>query len=304
MLPVLRPTLVLCSVFALLISASPLAAPLSTTLATFDQDILDYIPPQSPDVDPGVHENWAERLRETYGLVREDGGVFNRADYWNVAIGFIVMEADLELVRLAFLRAAEVDPDGWRMYMEEFPHKFDQLLPAEYETFMAETSTGAGRSEAVKLTPADYARENGLDAGLIILVDAMDERDQRYRQNDDFLNDPDAIDSQGRLDRMNVGQVDSLRSAHGGYVGRSLVGERYEHVMWEVVQHSNIDMMEAYLPVCHRAVDEGEMPRALLKMLLDRVYANRTGRQIFGSQVGVDFVDAETKAQVKAQYGL
>jgi len=285
-------------------STSPQAAPFATTLATFDQDILDYIPPQSPDVDPGVHENWAERLRETYGLVREDGGAFNRADYWNVAIGFIVMEADLELVRLAFLRAAEIDPDGWRMYMEEFPHKFDQLLPEEYTAFMAGSSVGDGGEEVAELTPADYAGEHGLDAELINLMAALDERDQRYRMRDDFLDDPDATEAQRRLDQRNAGQVDSLRTAQGGYVGRSLVGQRYEHVMWEVVQHSNPDMMEAYLPICHRAVEDGEMPKALLKMLLDRVYALRTGKQIFGSQAGVDFVDASTKAQIKEQYGL
>lgn len=304
MLSVLRPTLVICSVLALLIPTSSLAAPVATTLATFDQDILDYIPPPSPDVDPTVHERWAERLRETYGLVREDDGVFNRADYWNVAIGFIAMEADLELVRMAFLRAAEVDPEGWHLYMEEFPHKFDQLLPEEYEAFMAGTSSQDSRSEVVKLSLADYARDHGLDAELVVLMDALDERDQQYRQNDDFLDDPDAMESQGRLDRMNAGQVDSLRGVHGGYVGRSLVGERYEHVMWEVVQHSNVDLMEAYLPVCHRAVEEDEMPKALLKMLLDRVYTIRTGKQVFGSQAGVDFVDAETKAQVKERYSL
>ena len=39
-------------------------------------------------------------------------------------------------------------------------------------------------------------------------------------------------------------------------------------------------------------------------MLLDRIYAKKTGLQIFGSQIGVQFSDDKTIEEVKLKCGL
>lgn len=85
-----------------------------------------------------------------------------------------------------------------------------------------------------------------------------------------------------------------------------MVGKRFDNVMWAVIQHSNPDMMEKYIPIVHKAVENNEIKQTPLKMLIDRFYGLKYGYQIFGSQNGFGFkmADNETRNKIIKQYDL
>lgn len=62
--------------------------------------------------------------------------------------------------------------------------------------------------------------------------------------------------------------------------------------------------MERYLPVPKRAVDERQLAEAPLRMLIDRVYTAETGRQVFGSEQGVELLSPAERERICAEYGI
>jgi len=76
--------------------------------------------------------------------------------------------------------------------------------------------------------------------------------------------------------------------------------------MWSVVQHSNPEMMKKFLPILKKAVAEGELPTAPLKMTIDRYYGLVYGYQVFGSQGGLDIelANEQKRREIARAYGI
>ncbi|MEL7340367.1 MAG: hypothetical protein AAGM67_07780, partial [Bacteroidota bacterium] len=144
-----------------------------------------------------------------------------------------------------------------------------------------------------------YAEEHQLDLALVQLVHQIAETDQTFREAADT-----DWSKQTPLDQRNLQLMDSLRNEYGGYVGKDLVGPKLSYVMWIVVQHSTVAKMQEYLPIVQQAVQEEQVGEVPLKMLLDRIYTNTHGYQIFGSQHGVDMGPEEFCEEIKTRYGL
>lgn len=86
--------------------------------------------------------------------------------------------------------------------------------------------------------------------------------------------------------------------------GRTLVGEKFQNVMWQVIQHSDLRYMEKYLPEIQKAVDRQEIKQGSLKYLLDRIASEKAGVQYFGSQVNVPFADKKVIDAIKKEYKI
>ena len=156
----------------------------------------------------------------------------------------------------------------------------------------------SGEGKNGKVAPAEYATAHGLDSKLIRQIAQIHEDDQRYRKN--------GYDAkrQTPLDRKNERRIEKLFEHYGKYLGTSLVGTRYNSVMWAVIQHSQPETMKKYLPVVHEAVREGELPAGPLRMLIDRIQTEETGKQVFGSQVGVPLLTEAERKRIAEEYGI
>lgn len=128
-------------------------------------------------------------------------------------------------------------------------------------------------------------------------------QDQKHRNSSSKKS---IVQQQKVLDQQNQLVIDSLYSIHKSYVGRSLVGEEFQYVMWSVIQHSTVEIMEKYLPIVHSAVQEKELDEGPFKMLLDRFYGLKYGYQIFGSQSGFGFklADDKTRQEIEKKYSI
>lgn len=261
---------------------------------------LDYYPPQKENVSDNNYEYGTAILKETYAQIRKNNGELHYVSYWNLAVAYMTLKHDdkefvinalkksrkLNLVNFSDIFADASDgTNNWEGYLtdEEFNALYNQSL-AVLEKGKSEMTTTTTETKANKLAH---------------IMQELEERDSRHRK---VLNKD--LEKQQELDRENINVIDSLYASYKTYIGKSLVGDKYAHVMWAVIQHSNIITMEKYLPEIHLAVKKNELNEGSLKLLIDRVYSEKYGCQIFGSQVGIEMASTEEIASVMNNYEI
>lgn len=90
-----------------------------------------------------------------------------------------------------------------------------------------------------------------------------------------------------RLDSVNLPKVEQILKQHG-YPGKRLVGEQQSVTAWLVIQHSPLAIQEKYLPLLQAATDRGDLAKANLALLIDRIRVFKGQKQLYGSQVKND----------------
>ena len=281
----------------LLVSSLAWAQTPHFTYSGFEDQFMDYEPGKRPGVSDKDYEFAQMVIRETKAAVTGDPEGFNIADYWNISTAFVRLnlpKADLQLVWQKVLAS-----DGHCEYLTELQQhtSLDQLFPEEYQQALLDCQDEGLSTTEEKFDLETYAQEKNLDLELLRMVHKIEENDQRFRSTDGGLSVQQQL-----LDRQNQQQIDALYQKHGTYLGRSLVGDRYAATMWQVIQHSNLDMMENYLPIIHKAVQQDELGVIPLKMLLDRIYTIKYDYQIFGSQQGIPLGSARVQEEVRRTY--
>jgi hypothetical protein len=262
------------------------------------EQVMAYRPIQRDSVTDARFEMATNILAETRQASQGDPRKLNAADYWNITSAFVMLDEPVENIGVAFEKAVSTDSATICDYIGAMgAASLERKIPELIIPFQVECSQPS--SSAAKFDPALYAHENGLDLGLVQTISEVLENDHRYRATT-----PVDWSLQRPLDLQNQALVRELYRAHGRYVGRDLVGRRFETAMWAVIQHSDPAMMEEYLPVVQQAVADGQLEATPFKMLIDRVHTIRHGTQVFGSQVGVPLADDQTRSAVKSQYRL
>ncbi len=145
----------------------------------------------------------------------------------------------------------------------------------------------------------DYITTNKYDRQLVYRLNDLLTKDQKFRKTLDGK----YLAEQHSTDAENIKEAESIMDKYG-YPGTSMVGEKFDYVIWIIIQHADLRYQEKYLPAIALTVEKGELNKIPLKMLLDRIYHRKTGVQIFGSQVGVPFADDKTIEEVKLKYKL
>lgn len=261
---------------------------------------IDYIPEQKTEVSDEAYRRWTSSLKNTYERIKSDSESIAYADHLNIATAFIQLKEPKQKVLDQFILAQKEDLESTA---EVFPMIYRSpesvagyLSELEYDSLLEKFATVMANKEEIETDPTEYAKENSLNIELVKLMAYLQEKDQEFRISD--------MSKQQLIDEDNIQIVDSLYDIHKKYIGSSLVGDEYRHSMWAVIQHSDLEHQEKYLPVVHQGVISGELPDAPLRMLIDRVYKKKYGYQIFGSQSGGELADDATIEKVKNEYGL
>ncbi len=271
------------------------------TNENFETEFFSYTP-TNVDQNISIKDfDWARFvISETQKQLDNDVKKYNVTHYWNIISAFEALDLDEEYLKMVFLKLAK--SKGSCAYITSFKDKveFDDTIPDLYNKYYDACRKDEIKEENFSLI--DYIRRNNLDSSLVKVIHQIDEDDQKYRSADDEgfrLKQP-------ILDEQNQILIDSLFVTYRRYLGESLVGEKYSHTMWSVIQHSNLKMMEKYLPIIGEAVDNNELEVTPFKMLIDRVYGLKYGYQVFGSQSGFGFemADDKTRQMVKSKYNI
>lgn len=85
-----------------------------------------------------------------------------------------------------------------------------------------------------------------------------------------------------QTDSCNLAEIKDILTKHG-WVGKRTVGNAC-NAIWIVIQHSDIDTQKWALPMLKSAADSGDISRASIAMLEDRILVNENLPQIYGTQ--------------------
>lgn len=278
----------------------------TTLKINFESQILNYKPVKKSNISEKNYKRAINILNQT--IIAVDGKVenFNVADYWNITVAFLLLNESKEKVEIAFIKGIKTDrkmmctytqllyDNGKRTY-----NRFFQIIPESFNKFIQSCEKF---SEDLN-DSNEYVEIKNSNTPLIELFDRIIKNDQKYRK-EGLKYYKQHLFEQQRLDSTNLKIIDSIYQKHHKYIGKSIVGEELQVVMWAVIQHSNIKKMKEYLPIIQKAVKEKELKIGPLKMLIDRIYHIEYGYQIFGSQGGVPIADDRIRLEVAKKYYL
>jgi hypothetical protein len=90
-----------------------------------------------------------------------------------------------------------------------------------------------------------------------------------------------------KTDSINQVKVKTILDKYG-WLGISKIGNQCSSTLYRVIQHSDLNMQEKYLPLIREAVKNKEAKPRDLATLEDRVALRQGKKQIYGTQVGQD----------------
>ena len=164
--------------------------------------------------------------------------------------------------------------------------------------------------------------EANLDKPLVAILDTIYQEDQKYRQQikeieDKYGWESDEMKTHWKIinekDSINIIKVKKILDERG-WLGADVIGNQGNSTLFLVIQHSNIETQEKYLPMMREAVSKGHAQSSSLALLEDRVALRKGEKQIYGSQVGRDqetgeyyvlpLVDPDNVDKRRAEVGL
>lgn len=264
------------------------------------EQILAYKPEKRAEVSERDYKYGLMLLRETVSATKGEPENLNVSDYWNITMAFLSLGEPAPHVDLVFRAALAADLKTICVYADAMgTGNLAEVIPETYLLFEGKCAQLPVESKAFDLD--EYCAKGGLDPALVSMMQAIQARDWQFRKQK-----PVDWSQQTPLDLYNQRLVDSLFAIHQSYLGNAKVGEQFASTMWAVIQHSNVDMMERYLPIVHQAYLDEELSVVALKLLIDRYYGLKHGYQVFGSQSGFGFEQADeaTRANIMQTYQI
>ncbi len=264
----------------------------------FETEIMEYKPNQN-EVSDEKFKHAVFVLSEVKKEVKKDPLGFNRADYFNILSSFISLNESKKNILVAYdkFKKSEGSCEYFMSSIFFKSSKFD-LIRADIEKQRLICKT-TNVEKSAEIDIKTYSSKNNLDYKLVEMMVKIEKLDTKYRKDKNI-----DWSKQTPIDLENQKRIDSLFTKHKKYIGTSLVGEKFNHVMWAVIQHSNLEMMEKFMPIIQKAVKQKEIGVLPFKMLIDRVYAQKENYQIFGSQGGIELASEEIRKKVIKKYDL
>lgn len=138
--------------------------------------------------------------------------------------------------------------------------------------------------------------EANLNKPLVDILDSIFVDDQKYRLQIDGIEKEYGSQSKELKDHwkfiegkdsINLLKVKSILDKYG-WLGEDEIGNHGNTTLFLVIQHSDINTQDKYLPMLREAVKNGKAQASHLALLEDRVAFRHGKRQIYGSQIGQD----------------
>lgn len=138
--------------------------------------------------------------------------------------------------------------------------------------------------------------EANLNKPLAQRLDSILESDQTGRKNIDELVKKYGWDSKQvkglwkeihLTDSINLIKVTAILDQYG-WLGPDVVGNDGSSALFLVIQHSELNVQEKYLPMMREAVKNGKAFGSSLALLEDRVALRQGKKQIYGSQIAME----------------
>jgi len=139
------------------------------------------------------------------------------------------------------------------------------------------------------------------DEYLMSVLDTIYQEDQGYRLRaheieNKFGRESEEMKAHVKIllekDSMHLIIVENILEERG-WLGADIIGNQGTITLFLVIQHSNFETQERYLPMMREAVKNGNAHASHLALLEDRVALGKGEKQIYGSQIGQDSATGE-----------
>jgi hypothetical protein len=165
--------------------------------------------------------------------------------------------------------------------------------------------------------------ESSLNKELVAILDTIHQEDQKYREESQVLEKKYGWDSKevkdawktiNAIDSINLIKVEKILAEYG-WLSADIVGEQGNRTLFLVIQHSpDYKVQQKYLPMMREAVKKGNADSKGLALLEDRVALGEGKKQIYGSQLEMDYktnlyvlsplIDPDNVDKRRAEVGL
>jgi len=265
------------------------------------KQFLSYTPVQKANVPDEAYNYGTFIVGETKKVIKDLSYDLSYIDYFNMMSAFLSLKESKSNVLVAFEKFINSEGSCEFLLAAEYGikknSKYDVIRESINKVLSKCKSKTVDNSE---FNVSEYCKSEQLDYDLVEKIHTINNNDQKFRKGTSIEKHPE----HKKVDRQNQKLIDSLYCQHKKYIGSSLVGEKFKSVMWAVIQHSNLKMMEKYLPIVQKAVEDKELDVVPLKMLIDRIYSQKEKYQIFGSQMGVKMASETIRQGVIEKYNL
>lgn len=180
---------------------------------------------------------------------------------------------------------------------EKITRKYDDLDHILNDSDLNSLQNDIRWNELIEKIKANKAEsEKKLDKQLISILDSIYEEDQSYRlqiseienkfgRNSEEMNNHWKIINQ--KDSINLIKVQKILD-NRGWLSPEIIGDKGSLTLFLVIQHSNLETQEKYLPMMREAVNNGYLQPSSLALLEDRIALRNGHKQKYGSQIGYD----------------
>lgn len=164
--------------------------------------------------------------------------------------------------------------------------------------------------------------EKDLDKELVAILDTVYREDQKYRMQLSSIEEKYGRDSKelkdhwkliSDKDSVNLLRVKKILDERG-WLGPNVIGGQGNSTLFLVIQHSDLETQEKYLPMMREAVKNKNAHASSLALLEDRIALRKGDKQIYGSQIGRDqesgeyyvlpLIDPDNVNKRRAEVGL
>ena len=146
-------------------------------------------------------------------------------------------------------------------------------------------------------SPTSNSTQEQLDIATVQrLLDSIHIEDQKYRNELSLVREQYGRNSRewallvskmNATDESNLEVLEKILAQHG-WLSEEQIGKTANITQFLVIQHSDLEVQEKYLPIMKQAVREGKADARSLALLIDRVNLRKGELQVYGSQVGTD----------------
>jgi len=271
-----------------------------TSISVFGQEL--FIPAKPDNVSEKDYQHGLEILKNSYQQVVESNHNVIANDHWNFATAYFILGQPKEMIYDFLFKSKSSNKNFFCKSVEVYNNNrpientgFYKLIGEDYRELISDCSV---LTEEEEFDVNEYIKTNKYDKELIYALNDLRTEDQKLRSGKDK-----DLEKQNKFDETNLLKAEEIIKKYG-YPGIDMVGKNFASVIFLVIQHSDLEHQEKYLPLIAKTVSENQLGKFALRLLLDRIYTKKTGQQIFGSQVGVDFSDKKTIEDVKQKYNL
>ena len=242
-------------------------------------------PKQQSIYPPNYWKVWVQDLVRTERVIkRTESRRIRKMEYFNRFLLYAKMQTNTPEELVAAFQ------DSYRYAPHYTVHRFNSALPLQgkeydymWKKFQKEWTLFDSISQH---TIASY------DVDLIKQLSMMREKDQRYRKllnkkTLDQLKSDGSWQKQIELDSINSVDIEKILNKHE-YPGRSTIGYQNESIVFLILQHSNLELMEMGLPMVQKAVENLDLEAQYLAYLYDRIQLLKKLPQLYGTQYNLD----------------